>query len=380
MRVLVGGNDTHGKAASARRPERIGQQSAVAGSSGQEGVIESAAAAVVPPRWALFHTNRAAWAAAKEMLKAARETIAIEQYIFSYQGIGREILDILTDKTRHGVRVRLVADAFGSRNLLKSEGARYLLRAGGEIAIFNGVAEFFRNPASAFHRLHRKSIVCDSQWLMTGGSCFHPRMEDWRDTMVLIEGPVARKALEEFETTWLRANKLDAEPPDPSHSAPEEKDGDWSYMVSSPYGPGKREYYLELIERIAQAERIVTLTSPYLVPVGRFWTTMERATRRGVRVRVMIPSKSDQPLIDLFSLRFARDLLGRGIEVYGYKLGMMHAKLAIVDDDWAAVGSFNLGIDSIKMNLEGVLVSRSRAFHDALAEQLEADLASSRRL
>lgn len=373
MRISVSGGDTENRAGSVLRFDgATGQPAAAAPPHSSTSAPE--------PRWELFHSNRAAWVAAKAMLEAARESIAIEQYIFSHHGIGREILDILTSKARQGVRVRLVADAFGSQHLLRSEGAQALMAAGGEIAIFNGVRQFFQNPASAFHRLHRKSIVCDGGQLMTGGSCFHSRMEDWRDTMVIIEGTVAQEALEEFENTWLRATAAISGPPDPVHAPPEEKPGNWSYMVSSPYGPAKREYYMELIERISHAQRLVTLTSPYLVPVGRFWRTMEQATRRGVRVRVIIPRRSDQPLIDVFSLKFARDLLGRGIEVYGYAHGMMHAKLAVIDDDWSAVGSFNLAIDSIKMNLEGVLVSRSTAFHDALLEQLEADLAASRRL
>lgn len=378
MRISARSADIRNQATSALSSGRLGDLTATVGAPRQRTSV--GVSKVTAPRWALFHTNREAWNAAKEMIDAARDTIAIEQYIFSHQGIGREILDILASKARQGVHVRVVADAFGSPNLLKSEGARGLIGAGGEIAIFNGLREFFRHPPSAFHRLHRKSIVCDGRRLMTGGSCFHPRMEDWRDTMVQIEGEVAREALGEFESTWLRASRIVERPPGPSHPPPEERQGDWSYMVTSPYGPAKREYYFELIERIGSARRHVTLSSPYLVPVGRFWTAMEQATRRGVRVRVMIPARSDQPLIDVFSLRFARDLLCRGIEVYGYRLGMMHAKLAVIDDDWAAVGSFNLGIDSIKMNLEGVLVSRSADFHDALLAQLEADLASSRRL
>ena len=158
-----------------------------------------------PARWALFHSNRAAWAAVEAMLEAARESIAIEQFIFSHRGIGREILAILTAKARQGVHVRLLADWFGSRHLADSDGARALIAAGGEVVIFNGPGGFYRSPASAFHRLHRKSIVTDGRQLMTGGSCFHPRMEDWRDTMVLIEHPVAQEALAAFEATWRRA-------------------------------------------------------------------------------------------------------------------------------------------------------------------------------
>jgi cardiolipin synthase A/B len=330
----------------------------------------------VRTKWTLFHTNRTAWAAAKELLDAARESIAIEQFIFSHRGIGGEILDILTRKARSGVSVRIIADAFGSPGLLRSEAAHALLRAGGQLAIYHGLTSSLRHPASAFHRMHRKTIVCDGRYFMTGGSCFHPRMEEWRDTMVTVEGPVARAALHEFEKTWARVTRS-APVIDP---APEDRDAEWSYMVSSPYGPEGRKYYLKLLERISEAQRMVVLTTPYLVPVGRFWTAMERATRRGVRVRVMIPRRSDHALVDLFSLSFARRLLGQGVEVYGYTGGMMHAKLAVIDDDWAAVGSFNLGIDSIRMNVEGVVVSRAPDFHDALLDQLEQDLKRSRRL
>ena len=329
-------------------------------------------------KWTLFHTNRTAWAAAKELLDGARESIAIEQFIFSHRGIGAEILEILTRKASTGVKVRVVADAFGSPGLLRSDAAQALLGAGGEIAIYHGIATSLRHPASAFHRMHRKTVVCDGRYFMTGGSCFHPRMEEWRDTMVTVEGPVARAALQEFDKTWARVTRSGLVI-DPT-AVPEHADPEWSYMVSSPYGPEGRKYYLKLLERIAEAQRSVVLTTPYLIPVGRFWTAMERATRRGVRVRVMIPRRSDHALVDLFSFSFARRLLGQGVEVYGYTGGMMHAKLAVIDDDWAAVGSFNLGIDSIRMNIEGVVVSRAPDFHHALLDQLERDLKRSRRL
>ena len=334
---------------------------------------------VSPVRWALFHTNREAWAATKALLKEAQQSIAIEQFIFSSHGIGREFLDILTSRAKQGVRVRVIADWFGSRDLAQSDGARSLVAAGGELVIFNPPSVFFRRPSDAFHRLHRKSIVCDGSRLMTGGSCFHPRMEDWRDTMVLIEGPVAQDAMAEFEATWLHATEGRFHRPKRRHVSPRD-DREWSYLISSPYEHSKREYDFALFDHIARAERSVTLTSPYLVPVGRFWRLMEQATMRGVRVRVMIPARSDQPLIDILSFRYARWLLGRGVEVYGYAKGMMHAKLAIIDGKWSAVSSFNLGVDSFRMNLEGALVSRSAEFCAALMNQLETDLAASRRL
>ncbi|WP_395010247.1 phospholipase D-like domain-containing protein [Devosia sp.] len=354
-------------------------QAAVTIDAGAAPAAETAPALATAPCWALLHSNRAAWAAAKAILASAQESIAIEQFIFSHRGIGLEILDILADRARQGVRVRLLADWFGSRPLAASAGARALVAAGGEVAIFHPPRGFLRHPSSAFHRLHRKTLIVDGRLLMTGGSCFAPRMEDWRDTMALIEHEVAAEALAEFDVAWAYA--AEGTRPLPVRARARAPDGrTWSFVVSSPYRQSRGEYDTVLFDRIAHAEHSVILTSPYLVPVGRFWRVMERATRRGVRVRVMIPARSDQPLTDIFSFRYARRLLGRGVEVYGYTGGMMHAKLAAIDGDWAAVGSFNLGIDSIRMNLEGALVSRDRGFHAALLGQLEADLATSRPL
>jgi len=332
-----------------------------------------------PIRWALFHTNRGAWDAAKAMLEEAQQSIAIEQFIFSSHGIGREILDILTSRAKQGVRVRVLADWFGSRNLAHSDGARALLAAGGELAIFNPPSAFCRSPAHAFRRLHRKTILCDDLRLMTGGSCFHPRMEDWCDTMVLIEGPVTQDAMAEFEATWLHATEGKIHPPKRRIASPQDSP-EWSYLVSSPYEHSEQEYDFVMYDGIARAERSVILTSPYLVPVGRFWHLIEQATRRGVRVRVIIPARSDQPLIDIFSFHSARRLRGRGVEVYGYTGGMFHAKLAAIDGKWSAVGSFNLGVDSFRMNLEGALVSHSVDFYESIMDQLETDLAVCRRL
>jgi cardiolipin synthase A/B len=329
--------------------------------------------------WELFHSNREVWAAVLEMCASARDSIAAEQYIFHRTGIGRELLDLLASRARHGVRVRIVADAFGSRFLRPSEGAAALLKAGGEILYFNGVRGALRRPGGMLTRLHRKTIICDGRRFMTGGSCFHPRMRDWRDSMVRVEGPVVREALREFEDSWRYAagNQTTRRP----KQLPPLRPSDWSYMVTAPYRPKRRDYYQALRERIESADRTITIATPYVVPGGDpFWGTLQRAVNRGVRVRLIVPSKSDQPLIDMVSLSFVRRLARQGIEVYGYEPGMMHAKLSVIDDDWAAVGSFNLGVDSFSMNSECSVVSRLPAFHAALLGQLEIDLSLSRRL
>lgn len=334
------------------------------------------------PRWQLFHSNRSAWEAALELCESARHSIDIEQYIVRSEGIGRRLLDVLAAKARQGVDVRVVADAFGSFGLTATEGARELRKAGGRIAMFHGAGAILRSPAAAVHRLHRKSIICDGQRMMVGGSCFDPRMNDWRDTMVWIEGPLATAAQAEFEDSWGRAtgrrSSISLSPSGPDCA------GSWCYCVSTATPPVRHEYLPELIRQIDGAKRRVILTTPYLVPGGGEWKLLQEAlagaVARGVSVSLIFPARSDHAWVDMISRRVARDLARAGVHICAYEPTMLHAKLASVDDRWAGIGSFNIGFDSLWMNFEAVAVSTDPDLNAALAEQLDLDLAASTRL
>lgn len=325
--------------------------------------------------WHLYHCNSDAWEAALNLCECARRTIAIEQYIIQHSGIGNRILELLASMARQGVEVRLIADAYGSHGLYRSTGAKQLRKAGGQIAIFNGLKTVVRAPAAAVHRMHRKSIICDGQQLMVGGSCFDPRMRDWRDTMLWVKGGVAAVALREFEDSWQRTTTGRALI---SKCRKDEvgEDG-WQYLVTAPTDPVRREYVQEFLRQVDRAESSIILTTPYLVPGRGDWqkvtAALERAVGRGVDVRLMLPARSDQWWIDRISRPFARGLADRGVKVRGYKPTMLHAKLASIDGRWSAIGSFNLGFDSMWMNFESMAVTERPALGKALAEQLEAD-------
>lgn len=330
------------------------------------------------PEWQLFHSNRAAWTAAFALCESARHSISIEQYIFSRSGVGDDLLDLLASRAREGLRVRVLADAFGSQHLIGSAPARALCNAGGEVVHFHGVREFLRDPRTLVHRLHRKTVICDDDKLLTGGSCFSPRMVDWRDTMVEVRGRPAAEALAVFEATWQVARRSGTQSGLPTYELPNPAGPRWSYLVSWP--PFENQYYGALRQRIEGARSSVDLTTPYFLPDKTTVQCLQDAAARGVRVRLLIPAHSDHPWIDRISRIFTPRLTAKGVEVYGYLPEMMHAKLAVIDGDYAAVGSFNLGIDSLRMNLEGAVASVSPAFTEALAAQLERDFFASERL
>ena len=152
----------------------------------------------------------------------------------------------------------------------------------------------------------------------------------------------------------------------------------WNYLTSDPVRPARQQIYQALLSRLRNAETSIDLATPYLFPDRKIWSALTGARQRGVRVRLLRPAVSDHPAIDLVSQRFAAALARRGVEVHGYLPGMMHAKLAIIDD-WSMVSSFNLDMLSIGLNVENGLATTSPAFRAVLADQYACDIATSRR-
>lgn len=327
--------------------------------------------------WTLHHDNDAAWSAAKALIAEARDSVAMEQFILAETGIGREILDLLTEKARKGVKVNVLADGFGSRSVFDSDGARELIAAGGRLKVFHGFRAFRRNPLTVFRRLHRKTIICDSDRLMVGGSCFAPRMQGWRDTMTcLTSKALAGGAISAFNSAWDGADGRHENypPPLPEPASPLQRD--WAYLVTTPYLPDNGVYYDFLLHHIRGARKRILLTTPYLAPTKELREALASAVGRGVRVRLLFPDRSDYRPIDPISHWNARRLARAGVDVAIYDRGMFHAKLAVFDGDIASVGSFNLSVDSTRLNLDSGIASLDPDFIETLAGQIEEDFAA----
>jgi len=332
---------------------------------------EGAIPSLVEPRWEIFHSNRTIWAAVLELCDSARTSLSIEQYIFARSGVGRRLLDVLTAKARQGVHVRLLVDAYGSMGLADSEPAAGLIAAGGEVRSYNRLSGLLTRPVGALHRLHRKSVICDGRWAMIGGTCYHDRMAEWRDTMLRLDGTVAPAAAAAFEENWRGAEE--------ALGGWREGLRLWRYLVNGAPAGG-RILRDALLRRIGEAERDVTLTTPYLVPDLRLLGVLQAAVRRGVRVRLLIPARSDQPVAGFVTRRFAGLLAARGVEAFAYEPSMMHAKLAVVDGRWALIGSMNLDLLSLHFNQENGGATTSAPLVERLAAQLEVDFASASRI
>ncbi len=331
-----------------------------------------------PPEWALFHANQTIWDAALSLCEGARRSIDVEQYIFAPGGIGGRLLDVMAARARQGVAVRILADGFGSRGLAESEAGQKLIRSGGRILSHGGLDKLLRHPRSALHRLHRKTVICDGDSLMLGGSCFDEAMADWRDTMIRLDGPLPPAVAAEYDRAWRAAGGTGsaAEPPCPGTESGSWGTDGWAFAASGPGTLARPNLRRLLLQRIATARSEVFLTTPYLVPGRALWRAITTARAGGARVTILMPARSDHRPVDIAGRIFAHALKRRGVAIRLYIPGMLHAKLAQVDD-WCCVGSFNMDVLSAKLNLENAVVSRAAPLRDALSAQREVDLAAS---
>ncbi|MCA1974800.1 MAG: phosphatidylserine/phosphatidylglycerophosphate/cardiolipin synthase family protein [Caenispirillum sp.] len=331
--------------------------------------------------WQLFHCNDEIWEAVVSDCAAAQTSIDLEQYIFEPGGIGSRLLDVLAERARRGVRVRLLCDAFGSSALMDSAPLHRLLAAGGEAQFYNRpMATQLAHVPPRIHRDHRKSIVLDGRIGWLGGTCFAERMAGWRDTMVRFQGPPVDSAAVVFDTAWTRATQQKShhgQRKQPPENPPPEKPGEYRYLINSPERPRNRVLYQSLRAQVRRAATRIRFVTPYFAPDRGFMKDLQAALARGVHLDLVLPGVSDYPAFDVVSHSFGSRLAGHGARVWFYRSATLHAKLVTMDEGWAAVGSMNVDRLSFRINLENALVSTDAAFIRAVDDQIDRDIAQS---
>jgi cardiolipin synthase len=232
-------------------------------------------------------------------------------------------------------------------------------------------------------RDHRKILVVDSELGFTGGINLSiewlPREQGgagWRDDMIGVEGPAAQ----ELRTLFYRTRRRFVRgplPPDvlpilPTHARP-------VWVLSSRALP-KRLVRREYATRIQRARRRIDIANSYFVPDRRVRRALGRAVARGVRVRVLVPERGDVPIVHFAVESLFETLLRQGIEVYLMPGPMLHAKTAVIDDEFTTIGSYNLDERSWRKNLEVNLAVKDDAFATYVGGWFEHDLLVARRL
>ena len=335
----------------------------------------------------LLHNGSNAFASLIASLQRATRSIHMEYYIFRDDRIGRAIADILIRKARAGVEVRLLYDAIGSRKL-----GRKMLQRLHDAGVRTAACRPLRFPwftPAATRRNHRKIVVADGKVAFLGGINIAKYYLDgnymgkWRDEHLRIEGDAVADLQRLFLADWARCRgeRLDPRRYIAPHSVRERLTMQIAWSEEGPSRTTLAEAFAALIVR---ARRRVRICSPYFIPPVLLLDALRIAAHSGVRVEVMIPTCSDSRLVDLVSEACIEELLDAGVELYRYENGFLHAKIAVIDDRTAWIGTANMDYRSLVDNLEVTAFIRneriarklSRSFDDDLASCVKVDLAT----
>lgn len=322
----------------------------------------------------LLKNGAATYAAMLAAIRAATNNINIEMYIFSEGPIGRKFADALIERQRHGVQVNLSYDSLGSFGT--SAGFFDRMKAAG-IAVmqYRPINPFeARLPWTFGHRDHRKMLVVDGRMAFTGGINISEvyasgpsgselreatTSEYWRDTDIEVRGPAVAQFQKIFITQW---NYQKGPPLKPCNYFPKlEKQGGQIVRVISSVPERFSLIYVTLISAVVNARTNIYLTDAYFAPDHQMLHALEHAAKRGVDVRLLVPSQADEPLIVSAARSHYADLLNAGMRIYEWQGEMLHAKTGTIDGVWSTVGTSNLDWWSIARDneLNAIILSHS---------------------
>jgi cardiolipin synthase len=323
----------------------------------------------------LFFDGQAAFASIYEAINAAREEVLLETYILRDDSTGFEMREALSRAASRGVTVRVLADGFGSSSTKAAFWNE--LRGGGiKARLFHPL---WSRLWDHFHRDHRKLIVVDQRIAFTGGmnvadeygSSRRPKGNLWRDTQVRLEGPVAWELAAVVREGWERAGgdhfAIKPWETDESGGAP-------CVVLDSRPGRGQNETSAVMSALVGASRRRLWVTNAYFAPRPIVIRALIGAARRGVDVRLLLPGKSDVPIVRHAGHGFYAELLAHGVRIFEYQPAILHEKSIVADDFVTIIGSSNLDFRSFQFNAECNVI----LFDDVTAQQMmaafEADL------
>lgn len=321
-----------------------------------------------------------------EAIEKAKSSCHMEFYIWQEGGKIDTINQALITAAERGVKCRILLDALGSREFLRSDTALKMMAAGVGIeeSLPTGLISAFFSRADI--RNHRKIVVIDGTIAFTGSQNMvdpdyfkkDAGVGNWIDVMAKIEGPVVETLAGTFFADWfleLEREHLDsatimkdlaiAQKIGEIKSHP--KLGDVSIQLV-PSGPDERTASIRnlLLVAIYLAKKEIILTTPYFVPEEPLLVALQSAAQRGIKVKIILPEENDSVLIKYASRAYYEDLCYDGVEIYLFSGGLLHSKTITIDGELSLFGSVNLDMRSFWLNFEATLFIYSEDFSKEL--------------
>lgn len=326
-------------------------------------------------------------------IEKARRHVHLETYILESGEQGERLAALLTAKRQQGVEVRVLYDSVGSLDTPP----RYfegLAAAGIAVCEFNPVnpLKLEGDPRlSVNNRDHRKLLVIDGQIAFTGGINISgvyragsfgskrrvpTRDEGWRDTHVMVRGPVVTQFEELFNDAW-REQRCPVPVVGPANRFTERAGSMPMRLVAADPVSDRSELYVALMSALEHARKRAWLTYGYFVPDERTLHSLRDAAQRGVDVRLVLPGFSDFWAPFHAGRSHYQDLLGAGVRIFERRDALLHAKTAVIDGVWSSVGSTNLDWRSFVHNFEADVLVLDGVFADEMEELFSLDQSAS---
>lgn len=342
----------------------------------------------------------------------ARHTIWLATYIFHDDAVAQTLALLLAEAARRGVQVRVVVDGFGSKATLSAL-REWMVPAGVELAVFRPIDRWwsYLQPGQA-RRLHQKLCVVDGQVGFVGGinliadrnDLHHgwsdaPRLDFacrlrgaavagieqavqaiwtramlrrvWRDELaglVRSAAPVARAKRLATRLRIVRPHRANPNIAQPPVSL--------AFVVRDNLRQ-RRSIERTYMEAIRQARHRIDLVTPYFYPDRHFRSALAKAAERGVKVRLLLQGKIDYRIAGVAARVLYDELLAKGVQIFEYTPAYLHAKMAVVDEEWSTLGSSNIDPLSLLLNLEANVVVCDAPFARRVADELEIAMAAS---
>ncbi|MFZ6674754.1 cardiolipin synthase [Undibacterium sp. Xuan67W] len=322
-----------------------------------------------------------------EAIKAAKDHINLETYIFDQDELGIRFADLLIAKQNAGVQVNIIYDSVGTIGTPQAFFDR-MQSSGIRLLAFNPVNPIkLIGPWEPNNRDHRKILIVDGTVAFTGGvnisaayansSLFRSKTRrdtkvGWRDTHIKIEGPAVASLQWIFINNWI--SQKAPELSDSDFFPPLKEIGDKLVRVLASEPDSEHEIYKAYILAIQEAKQSIHITSAYFVPDAQMLRALSEARQRGVDVKIILPGVTDSGLVFHAAQSFYSEMLTNGIKIYQLQIAVLHAKTAVIDQVWATVGSTNIDTRSFLHNNEINVVVFGEDFGKAMEASFIEDL------
>jgi len=318
-------------------------------------------------------------------IAAARRLVHLETYIFADDRTGRSVVEALAAAARRGVQVRLLIDGFGGGDFARRL-ATSLPQAGAQVRIY-GPEHWWRPRRRLLRRLHRKLAVIDDRLAYLGGININeePERDEFTgepigprlDFAVECEGPIVATIAIAMRRLWWAVAMANwggvSEPPARRVRPPQPIQGGLrAALVLRDNLRHRHSIEHSYLRSFRSARRQILVACAYFLPGRRFRSVLVAAARRGVHVSLLLQGRIEYRLQHYAQRALYGQLLHAGIEIHEYQRSYLHAKVAVVDEDWATVGSSNIDPLSLLLAREANVVVLDRAFSAELGGLIES--------